>query len=206
MFVQPFNMQICGPTQSGKSTFIKHLVDHADKLIEPPPSKIVYIKHEQSGTPEFKRPVAISSTLDTLDDSHPANTLFILDDLFCEAGNDQRICNFFTRTGHHMSCSCILSTQNMFSYRECKYATTLNRNCKYLVSMKAPRDRSSIRSLAMQMNPGKWRDVVEAYNMATSTPHGYLAVDLSQDCNEHERLKTNIFNEDGQYPVVFKVD
>lgn len=41
-FKVPFNMIVCGPTQSGKTTLVKELIKHKDKLFDRPPQRIIY--------------------------------------------------------------------------------------------------------------------------------------------------------------------
>src|SRR5271154_3304383 len=203
MFQQPFNMQVAGPTQAGKSTFVKKLIENADTLISPPPTKIIYIQHEDSTPPSFNSdiPCEIYYSLEDLK-CVPLN-LIVIDDLYVEAGNSKEVCNLFTRGSHHNNCSVILTTQNLFSYRESKYSTTINRNCKYMVLFKSPRDCSFVRTLDSQMYPEKKRFLTKAYRKATEVKHGYLLVDTSQECPDHLRLKRNLFREIDQYPRVF---
>src|SRR6266480_7379941 len=165
MFHQPFTMQVAGPTQAGKSTFIKKLSQH--NLIEPAPSLIFYIQPENSKPPNIPN-AQLHHSLDFDVQSLPKNTVVIIDDMFSESGNSESICNLFTRDSHHQCCSVIVTTQNLYSYKQCKFATTINRNCKYLILFKSPRDWSSAKTVAMQMNPNKWRGILEAYRQETS--------------------------------------
>ena len=61
-------------------------------------------------------------------------------------------------------------------------------------------------TLAKQMYPGRVKFVQEAFDDATSTPYGYILVDLKQDTPEDLRLRTSILPDDAvQYVYMPKV-
>lgn len=60
------------------------------------------------------------------------------------------------------------------------------------------------RIFSKQMYPGKIRFLQEAFDDATSSPHGYLLVDLKQQTPEHVRLRSNIFPGEIQYTYLKK--
>ena len=71
---------------------------------------------------------------------------------------------------------------------------------------KNPRDVSQMTTLAKQMYPGRVKFVLEAFADATSTPYGYISVDLKQDTIEDLRLRTSILPDDAvQYVYMPKV-
>ena len=78
-------------------------------------------------------------------------------------------------------------------------------NAHYIVAFKNPRDVTQIATLAKQMYPGNTKFMVEAYRDATSTPYGYLLVDLKPQTVEQLRLRTNIFPDEVNYAYVRKV-
>ena len=41
-FKHPFTAIVAGPTSCGKTVFVFRLIDHVSKMIDPPPSKIIY--------------------------------------------------------------------------------------------------------------------------------------------------------------------
>ena len=69
--------------------------------------------------------------------------------------------------------------QNLFpKYKESR---TISLNSQYIVVFKNQRDVSQMTTLAKQMYPGRVKFVQEAFADATSTPYGYILVDLKQD-------------------------
>ena len=116
----------------------------------------------------------------------------VLDDLMAET--DGRVTDLFTKKSHHSNTSVIYLVQNLFSRN--KESRTISLNTQYMVVFKNPRDASQITNLAKQMYPGRVKFIQEAFADATSTPYGYLLVDLKQDTPEDLRLRTSILPDD----------
>ena len=94
--------------------------------------------------------------------------------------------------------------QNVFPKN--KESRTISLNSQYTVVFKNPRDVSQMTTLAKQMYPGLVKFVQEAFADATSTPYGYILVDLKQDTPEDLRLRTSILPDDAvQYVYMPKV-
>jgi hypothetical protein len=85
--------------------------------------------------------------------------------------------------------------QNFF----CKGQRDISLNCHYIIFFNNPRDKHQISQLARQMAPHKWRYILDAYIDATSKPHGYLLLDLTQQTTDDRRVRTNIFPGERQY-------
>ena len=146
----PFTGIVAGPTGSGKSKWVLRLIDHANEIIEPPPTRIWYCYgefqpafnsypwvHFHEGLPELSDRV-----FDGLE-----STLIILDDLMSET--NQLVANIFTKISHHRNISILHLTQNLFDKN--RYARTISLNAHYLVLFKNPRDASQFATLAIQM-------------------------------------------------------
>ncbi|CAF1035618.1 unnamed protein product [Brachionus calyciflorus] len=118
------------------------------------------------------------------------NNLIILDDLMKECEENVSIQKLFTIDSHHKNISVFFITQNIFSRG--KFTRTLNLNSHYLVLFNNPRDKLQISTLARQMFPGKSSFFIEAYDNASSKPHGYLMIDLKQTPENRNRIQTGI--------------
>jgi len=57
--------------------------------------------------------------------------------------------------------------------------------------------------LARQVYPENSISLYNAYLNATERPYGYIGLDLSQDTNDHLRLRTNIFPSDPNPPIIY---
>jgi hypothetical protein len=128
--------------------------------------------------------------------------LLIIDDLMIEAGEAKEVSNLFTKGSHHENTSVILILQNLF--HQSKGMRTISLNAQYIVLMKNPRDVAQVRYLGQQLCPGKTKFFVDAYKQATSQPHGYLLVDLTQSTSDDKRILSNVLDDNKGYYYVPK--
>ena len=119
------------------------------------------------------------------------NSLLILDDLMSEVSGNAAT-ELFTRGTHHLQISVIYIVQNLL-YQN-KHARTISLNTQYMILFRNIRDASQISYLARQMHPRRPAVLMDAYEDATSTPFGYLVIDMHpQSTDERQRLNTGIF-------------
>ena len=109
--------------------------------------------------------------------------------------------SIFTVASRHAKVSLIFTTQNLFNRKD--FFRDISLQSTYMVLLKNPRDKSSIRYLASQIMPGNSAYVSEAYNHALKRPYSYLFIDLHQETDDAIRLRTNIFPH--EKPVVVYV-
>jgi len=187
---QSYTSIVCGPTGSGKTRWIFRLIENADKMINPCPTRILYCYGEYQSLFAEHPKVEFNEGLPDIskfDGKEP--TLLIIDDLMNETNSDVE--KIFTRISHHRNLSVVFLMQNLFPKN--KYARTISLNAHYMVLFKNPRDVGQFAMLAKQMYPSCSQFAVEAYKDATGCPYGYLLVDLKPDTDEQYRLRTNIF-------------
>ena len=127
--------------------------------------------------------------------------LFVLDDMLNDAHSSKRVCDLFTKGSHHRNISVILVTQNIF--HQSKHCRDISLNAKYLILLKNVRDRSPFSRLAQKVYPKNIVDLYDSYPDATSRPHGYLVLDLSQGINDLLRFRTEIFPEESPFPLIY---
>lgn len=193
-FAHPFTMMVSGPSGCGKTTFISNLIKSIDLLIDKPIQKIIWCNNETNALPKkinFSNIEYINGVPETVNNEMNEPILIILDDLMLDAYN-AKVCELFTKGSHHRNLSIILINQNVF--HQGKFSRDISLNCKYLVLFKNPRDKSQIMPLARQIFPENTREFIRVYNDATSSPYGYLILDLTQDINDIFRFRSNIFN------------
>ena len=194
-FSAPFSCLIAGPSGSGKTELTKRLIREASKMIDPPPSGVVWFYGSwQPGYDSISDLVRFVKGPPPTDDDagdsgyYTQNSLIVLDDLMFEICG-KTLAKIFTKHCHHKQISCIHLIQNIFF--QDKHFRSVALNAKYQILFKNPRDRSQIKFLAAQI--GRANALVEAYNDATAKPHGYLLLDFSQSTDERFRMRTNIF-------------
>lgn len=193
----PFTCLLAGPTGSGKTHFACQLIKHADELISSPPEHIMWIydNDDPESVACIPHNVELTKDLDSIDGLSPNERhLIIVDDKMTDDETAEKMEALFTQGSHHKNISVVYIIQNLFNRH--KRHRTISLNTHYLVVFKNPRDRTQIQTLARQTHPGNSKFVLEAYNLATEKPHGYLLLDLHQNTDEAIRLRTEVF----EYP------
>lgn len=186
-----FTMVVAGPSKSGKTEFVKTLVNNLD-WITPMPEKIVWCYREwQPAYTSLKEKVSFIRNIPEDDEKLVANLsvphLLIFDDMMGGKAIES-IVDWFTRKAHHRNTSVIYITQNLFD-RAASHRT-ISLNAHYLVLFKNPRDKSQISVLSRQL---ALPHLMSAYQEATQVPHGYLLVDLSPHTPDQYRLRSRMF-------------
>ena len=191
-------MLVAGPSQAGKTVFVKRLVEQAKVLLSEPPEEIIWAYTEYqpaySSLLHIPKLKLVQGMPDIEELKNGKRKLLILDDMQDKA---VEFTSFFTRGCHHWNMSCVFIVQNIFY----KALRTVRINTHYLVLFKNPADKSQILSLARQLYPRKTGILLDAYADATSQPYNYLLVDLTQETPDNLRLRTNIFP--GETQVVY---
>jgi len=190
----PFTMICCGPTMSGKTSFILELISNRKKIITQDIDRIVYVYTEYQ---EVFRKLQDDSVIFTNDSDsvdqlvEGKNCLIIYDDKMLDlSGKENKsIVEWFIKKAHHRNCSVIVLLQNAFAenFRTCSI------NCMYMVLFDQPRDRSVIVNIGKQFCPGKPKFLVEAYERATAKPFGYLFFDFSPSANKKFRVRSSLY-------------
>lgn len=200
----PFTMYVSGPTGSGKTYFVRNMINLAERICDPPPVKITYFYGEYQKEFNSMSNVTFVEGLqeDLINQAGGVEPEWIIiDDLMLEAANQTFISNLFTRGSHHRNISVILITQNFFV--KGKESRNISLNSQYVVCFKNPRDKSIISNIARQMFPSKIKKLQRVFEDATSKPYSYLFFDLKPDTPEKLRLLANNFNENDDPMIVY---
>jgi len=194
-FSHPFTCMIVGPTQCGKTFFVKNVLENYQKLLTPIPNRIFYCYHQwQPLFESFKRDIPLIDFYEGIMDLSSLNendtNLIIFDDLMANCIKNEEVMNLFTIGSHHKNTSVFFITQNIFS--KGKYSRDISLNSNYLVLFRNPRDKLQLSILARQMYPGDTSFFMQSFDDATKNPHGYLFLDLKQETEERNRVQTGI--------------
>ena len=203
LWKHPFTCTVAGPTGCGKTTFVARLLRNSSTMIGPSPERVTWYYGEwQSAYENLDIPnLYLEEGLPTSFDASK-RTIVVLDNLMAET--DERVPNLFTKKVTTVILPSYISCKTCFQKN--KESPTISLNSQYIVVFKNPRDVSQMTTLAKQMYPGRVKFVQEAFADATSTPFGYILVDLKQDTPEGLRLRTSILPDDSvQYVYMPKV-
>ncbi len=138
----PFSCVISGPSNSGKTYFVKCLMENGLNMILKKFENIVYIYNcwqplydELLKLYDIKFVEGIPTSLN---DDHllPVNKayLLILDDMMSEASGNAQVQKVFTQFVHHRNLSSIYIIQNLFA--QGKSSRTISLNTNYLILFK----------------------------------------------------------------------
>ena len=196
----PFGMCIAGPSSSGKSSFILKLIAESDRLIKPPIKSVLYAYGEMNSMVPILQKSGISVYAgvppEELIKQMAKPLLLILDDLMLTI-DEKYLSDLFTKKSHHQNFGVVFATQNLFE-RKMKVA---KQNSQYLALMRAPNMALAIKTLGIQLFPGKsdfWQD---SYAKATEKPYGYLFLDMHAASDPALRLRTGIFKSDEEHVI-----
>ena len=208
-FQHPFTSMIAGMTGSGKTAWVRSLLQQASETIHPPPERIVWCYSQWQPTytemlvpmPHIEFVKGIPKALEQ-DSYFNVNTrnLIVFDDQMIDASKDKRIVNLFTRGSHHRNLSVIYIVQNLF--HQGKGSRSISLNSHYLVLFKNPRDKLQVLTLAKQMYPGQTDFFINQYEEAVKRPFGYLLIDLKTTTQDNCRLRTNVLPSEERFDNV----
>ena len=208
-FQHPFTSMIAGMTGSGKTAWVRSLLQQASETIHPPPERIVwcYSQWQPAYTEmlvpmphiEFVKGIPKALEQDSYFNVNTRN-LIVFDDQMIDASKDKRIVNLFTRGSHHRNLSVIYIVQNLF--HQGKGSRSISLNSHYLVLFKNPRDKLQVLTLAKQMYPGQTDFFLNQYEEAVKRPFGYLLIDLKTTTQDNCRLRTNVLPSEERFDNV----
>ncbi len=198
-FQHPFTMMVTGPTACGKTQWVKNLL--TSNMIQPPPQRIIFLYRRwqplydvMGPNVEFMNEIPPNLDKDNFINPNIRN-LLIIDDYMTVVCKDKRVTDLFTEGSHHRNLSLIVMQQNIYYGKD----PTQRRNSQYIVLFKNPADQTLILTLARQMYPNNCQYFLQQWQDATSQPYGHMVIDLKPSTLDHERLKSNIFENISPY-------
>ena len=196
----PFTATIAGPTGSGKTEFMKRLIESREDVCTHAPVEVIYCYGVWQDA--FENMVNVSFREGVIDfrnelPSDGKHRWLIIDDLMGEMSGNGEADDLFTKYSHHRNVSVFFLIQNFFL----KGNRTITLNSHYLFLFKNPRDASQIGFLARQLFPDNPKFLIESYKDATLSPHSYLTLDLKQNTEEKMRVLGNFLPPSPSEPV-----
>jgi len=196
-FITPCTINITGITASGKSTWVRKLLQGRDKYFDNKIEKVLYCygiwtddfsELDKDENIEFHENLPDEENVKQL----PKHSIIVLDDMMMEVVQSKFIQTLFTRLSHHLEISILYISQNIF----CKgvMARSIMLNVQYFVLMRNLRDIQQIRCLGRQLCMEK--TLLEAYQDTLLIPFNHLVINLSPHSELTIRLFSNIFSRD----------
>lgn len=195
----PFTFISAGGSGTGKSFFVRQLIEHRQEMFSIVPDKIVWFYGiYQPMYDEIKDVTFVEGLPSDYKKYLGTQSLYVIDDLMMEATQSSNyLTKLFTRESHHLNISVIFITQNFFfKGREMREITL---NAHYIHLCKNRRDLSQIMHLGRQLFPRHMKFFQEVYEDATLKPYSYLFIDMKSATPEELRLRTNILPNEIQY-------
>ncbi|GFX85997.1 uncharacterized protein TNCV_3719411 [Trichonephila clavipes] len=186
--VHPFTLILAGPSGSGKSQFVKKLIEN--KMIKPFPKKIIWCYGVYQALYEEMLNISFHEGIPS-NLHQSSDALIVIDDLMGELGNDPQLTKLFVKFLHHRNLSIIFVVQNIF--HKGKEIGEISLNAHYLVLFKNRRDQSQITHLGRQLYALKVKFFQECYADATSKPYGHLLIDLKPETDESLHVRKGMF-------------
>lgn len=191
-FKSPFTCIVVGATSSGKSQWVRRLLENRSQLIDPEPTSVLYCYGEVNSLILDYRNKGIELHNGVPDveliKSRAKPLLLVIDDLMLDI-EPGYLDMLFTRGSHNWNVSIVFVTQALYG----RNIKTARANSHYLVLMRNPQAKQNIRTLGSQMFPGQLKFFMESFSDATASPYSYLLIDSHPNSEDSERLITNIF-------------
>lgn len=190
----PATLLVSGATGSGKTTFVKRLVDTSDVMVTPPiarPIRVVWVYGaSQKFKPSNNKNVNIEYT-DQLPEEYDTIDILVLDDLQNSLGGSKKVGDIYTKYSHHQQMTVIFIVQNIFNRGA--QMRNISLNSHYIILTKNRRDLQQVKTLGIQLY-GETTFFADAYKKAVlDRDFGYLLIDLTPTTLEKYRLRTQIF-------------
>ena len=206
---------IAGPSASGKTSLIMHMIMRPEDYFYTAPSEVyIFYKENQAIFNEAKKVLEskgiqvkllseefTQKLYDSFTDGKPR--LLIFDDCQKDIRKNALLENLSIQGVHHRNLGVICILQNYY-FGSNQQAMNLKRSVSQLILMKNPQDARTIRLIGAQMFPFHVEDFVRAYFDATKEKFGALLIDCTPSCPEILRIRGDILNKD--YPCIYVLE
>lgn len=203
-FRENTSIVVVGRSGSGKTTFIRNLLENAGSLFEGTRQiKVLYLYksdqklfHQMALTVpniEFhKGMMSANEILDRQVDQERYHLVIVFDDLMRETAESPDVMDLFTINCHHYGCSVILLSHNIF--HQGKYSKTLAVNAGYVVLFETPASMQQVQLFGRQRFPLEKNMLLNVYKAKVcDEPYGYIVIDMNSNVCRFLRIKGKIF-------------
>ena len=191
----PFTAILVGPTGSGKTVEMEHLIANREFNCTKPPVQVIYCYGAWQPRFDMMKDVTFVEGIVDVEDipNDGKQRWVIIDDLMEEVGGSAKLNNLFTKHSHHRNLSVFYIAQSLFR----KEHRIVSVNAQYMFMFKNPRDSLTVDNLSKQAFSDKVREVRGVYKKATKQKHTFLLIDLRQETDDSARLIGNFCGKNG---------
>ena len=202
---------VCGPSQSGKTTFILNCLRNLDTLMFDdhyhyvmPEGGIYYFYKVHQPIFEYLSTCGVEfiqgcPTIEHINEivakkQRSETAIIILDDLMIDVGNNSDVLNIFTEGVHNHNLFVFFLTHNF--YHRGKYTLSISRNSHYYVFTSHMSNITTVEQLGRRLyGHGSSQKFNEIYKCIMETPYNCLLIDMhpKTPCSDL-RIRSNIFN------------
>jgi len=175
-FETPTSFMICGPTNSGKATFVKRLLENASVMFKEPPSCMWYsygsvwqpvfteMQHSIDNI-YFHKGIPSREDLAEICGGNNRHFICVLNDLLHQIVDDVWAKELICMSSHHLNCNVCLIGHNIFE--KGKVMRTLSLNVHYYSLFENRRDSEQLVRFGRQAFPHKAKYFLDP----TKRPH-----------------------------------
>lgn len=217
--VCPSRMLVCGPSLSGKSTFLKNLVVYRKEVYDVSFQRIIYCSPNAFNGAQDEYIQTLKTTFPDLEvlselpvveelniRSDETHKLLLIDDFMISFNRSNSAFKLLTIQSHHMNISIVVTSHNLFAAS--KFQKTLTRNYSEIVLLYNRSDKLSLRTLGVQMFPDNHRALMKAMTWVEKHLHNqlkYILLDVSPITHLPASMiiRTSIFPNNGVLSPIF---
>lgn len=178
-------IEICGASNTGKSSVVEKLVRFRDELFSGPKIDLVlyfYLIRDvemQRRIREMVPDVKFYQGIERLEDvvreheeeAKSRGILLILEDLQLEAFRSESVAHVFTAYAHHLPLSAVIFTCQSPYQKGAPFQSLINRNLTHMILTNSPRLRSILPFLGREHDPTDPLLFLQIFNEAMSSKH-----------------------------------
>ena len=203
-----------GQSNSGKTSYMRKLVEMGDRVFTIPPSKYVWLYniyqdlYDQIGsTVQNVQSVQGLPTRSDIEQwaENERHLVLIVDDLYHLLINSRDILDLFVLLCHHLTVTVVITCHNIFM--NSRYAKTMTTNLHYILLFRL-QNRLQLSTLGTQLfvHNKKSKHFLSVYDdVMTTDQYSPLIIDLSpQTTHSDYKLRANVLP--GQLPVIYELE
>lgn len=207
---------LVGPSASGKTFRVCDLLRYKDDMIkggrdiknvvfcyavwQPVYQRLKeegYVTKFFNGKPDVKQFTSMVKPY-----SKKGGSICVIDDFMGQI--DEDMLDIVTVHSRHNNTTTFLLFQSLFPAN--KLARQISLNVKYMHVHKNPRENAQIQTLARQVSPNDYKWIVSAYRDCTERPHTSFLIDMTQQCDERLRFRSNYLPSERPLVCYIKAD